>query len=510
MATNRLTGLISGMDTESLISQLVEARKSKVTKATKKQMSIKNKQDAWEGLNKKLKSFQSTISNMRLSSSYSKKTTNVSDSSVATITTADDAMLSTQNLKVRSLASAGYLTGGEIATSDGSKATAGTLLSDLGVTEGSKIDISVGGKHKKIEITEGMTLGSLANKLSESGVNAKFDAASQRMFISSTESGSKADFNISGDADALSALGLRTAPSKAAFDMLTDDEKKRFAVKNDGSDAKIELNGAVFTSSTNNFNVNGLSIDVKRTTDDDGVTLNTTRDTSAMYETIKKAISEYSSLINEMDKLYYANTKTKYDPLTDEEKSAMSDYEIEQWETKMKEQALAKDSTIGDITSKLTSIFDEGFTVNGKTMHLFDFGIEAAGYFDSGDNEKHALHIKGDKDDSKFATETNTLEFMISSDPDAVTSFFSQLSQKLYSTMNDMSSRVAGTRTFGNFFEDTKLKSDYDGYTTKIADLEEKLADYEDSWYKKFSKMETAMAKLQSKTNALSSYLGNS
>ena len=54
------------------------------------------------------------------------------------------------------------------------------------------------------------------------------------------------------------------------------------------------------------------------------------------------------------------------------------------------------------------------------------------------------------------------------------------------------------------------MKTDYDDYKTKISDLEEKLADYEDKWYKKFSSMETALAKLQSSTSAVTSLLGGS
>ena len=52
------------------------------------------------------------------------------------------------------------------------------------------------------------------------------------------------------------------------------------------------------------------------------------------------------------------------------------------------------------------------------------------------------------------------------------------------------------------------MKTDYTDYTSKIAELEEKLADYEDKWYKKFAAMEAAMAKSQSNTNAVTSMLG--
>ena len=54
------------------------------------------------------------------------------------------------------------------------------------------------------------------------------------------------------------------------------------------------------------------------------------------------------------------------------------------------------------------------------------------------------------------------------------------------------------------------MKEDYDEYTTKIAQAEEKLTDYEDKWYKKFSTMETALAKMQSNASAITGLLGGS
>ena len=59
-------------------------------------------------------------------------------------------------------------------------------------------------------------------------------------------------------------------------------------------------------------------------------------------------------------------------------------------------------------------------------------------------------------------------------------------------------------------YDDKKMKTDYDSYTTKIKEAEQKLQDYEDKWYSKFSKMETALAKLQSNSSAISGLLGGS
>lgn len=97
---------------------------------------------------------------------------------------------------------------------------------------------------------------------------------------------------------------------------------------------------------------------------------------------------------------------------------------------------------------------------------------------------------------------------MISNDPDTVISFFSQLSKNLYSKMDEMSKSVEGYRSYGSFYDDKKMKEDYADYTSKIAELEDKLADYEDKWYAKFSAMETAMAKMQSNASAVTSLLG--
>ena len=97
---------------------------------------------------------------------------------------------------------------------------------------------------------------------------------------------------------------------------------------------------------------------------------------------------------------------------------------------------------------------------------------------------------------------------MISSNPDTVINFFTKLSQNLYAEMDRMSKSVEGYRSYGSFYDDKKMKSDYDNYKGKITDLEEALKAYEDKWYAKFSAMETALAKMQSNSNAVTSMLG--
>ena len=89
----RMTGMMSGMDTESIIQELVAARRKKVDVKKKEQTRINWKQEIWKELNTKLKRLQSKyIANMRFSDAYSKKTTKVSNSNAVSIITGENAM----------------------------------------------------------------------------------------------------------------------------------------------------------------------------------------------------------------------------------------------------------------------------------------------------------------------------------------------------------------------------------------------------------------------------------
>ncbi len=517
----RMSGMISGMDTESLISQLVDARKSKVDKVKKAQIKQNWKQDAWKDLNTKIKNLQSKyISNMRFASSYSKKTTKVSDSSKASVITGDGAVNSVQSLEIEELAKTAYLTGGKVTNSSGGEGnyTALTTMADLGFSGSGNIELQKGGTTTRIAFDGSTSISDLLNEFKNQGLNATFDENNQRFFISSKDSGASNDFKIratgANSSKALSALGLLDADG-------VEDAKTRFnagtlmkgnaATKVEGKDAKIKLNGAEFTNSTNVFEINGLTITaLAKTEANSPITLTTDRDTDGIYDMVKNFLKEYNTLINEMDKLYNAESAKGYEPLLTEEKDAMSDSEAEEYEKKIKSALLKGDSNLSSISSALKEAMSSGFDVNGTKRYLTDFGINTLGYFTAADNEKNAYHIDGDPDDDNTSGNADKLKSLISSDPDMVISFFTQLSQNIYDKMADLSKSVDGYRSFGNFYDDKKMASDYKDYTSKISEQEQKLNDYEDKWYKKFAKMESAMAKMQSKTNALAGLVGGS
>ena len=668
----RLSGLMSGMDTESVIEQLVMARRTKVDTAVKAQTKLKWKTDAWKSLNTKIKKlYDGTLSNLRFEGSYKKKTTKVSNSSVVSVITGENAMNSVQELEVDSLAKSAILTGGKIG--DGKKnlttdSRIAKVNDDYNFAYRGRINVTAGGKRTEIVLTGATTMGEIVQAFRDAGLNASFDATNQRFYLSSRDTGKDNDFTISaGDVNGLAMLedlglaytdenitgyydsivkwnqaevvegrlqgrydsrlkeltnrqndllhaqnvlyeeleelaekyqtefadcydgglfdpdkarakvkellaedetdargdgilkyaefiswdqgmtqteeSLSEVNSKLTTDdddnvVLVDAEKEAIkekvtaevaheveqaqlmldalnqaaastgAKKSKAEDAVIRLNGVEYTGSKNAFEINGLTLTLNSTTKETGpITLTTQDDTDGIYDMIKSFIKEYSELINEMDKLYNAESSKGYEPLTSEEKETMSEKEIEEWETKIKDSILRRDDTLGNISSALKQMMLSSIRVNGKQMYLTNFGIESLSYFTAAENEKSALHIDGDPDDPNTSGNADKLKSMIASDPQTVIDFFVEFSRNMYA---DLTERMAKTEYSSAYtiYEDVKMKNEYDSYTSKIKDLEKKLADYEDKWYNKFAQMETALAKLQSNASAVTSLLG--
>ena len=56
----RMTGLVSGMDTESMVKELVSASSEKVNKIKQKKQDVEWKKEIWSGLNTKIYNFYKT------------------------------------------------------------------------------------------------------------------------------------------------------------------------------------------------------------------------------------------------------------------------------------------------------------------------------------------------------------------------------------------------------------------------------------------------------------------
>lgn len=282
------------------------------------------------------------------------------------------------------------------------------------------------------------------------------------------------------------------------------------AMKIDGCDSEIKLNGITYTSSLNTYSINGLSITAMQATGDgdtNAITVTTATDTQAIYDKIKSFLTQYNSLINEMTSLYNADTAKGYEPLTDDEKSAMSDSEVEKWEEKIKSSLLRRDDSLESVMNLMTNAMSQPITVDGKKYYLSSFGIKTLGFLNAPENQQYAYHIDGDEDDTATSGNEDKLMAMINSDPDTVVSFMQQLTSNLYDAIGTKM-KSSTVSSIYKVYNDKEMASEYSDYTTTIKKWEQKLQDQEDAYYKKFSAMETALSKLQSQTSSLSNLFG--
>ena len=744
----RITGMYSGLDTESIINELASAQSYKKTKLVKAQIKHSWKQDAWKALNTKIYSFYQKLDDMRLQGSYKKKKTTVSDPNAVKVVSGENTVDGVHTLKVSQLAKQAYLTSANLETDKGVRFRGGATLKQLGFTGTGSISVNGAlGQEVKIDVSEDMTINQFVDKIKETGLNANFDEGNQRIYISSKDTGKNANFFLSANDQngfkALGALGLLASPADpdslevkdykkwqsyltdtaarqkviddevaaralayktendeltnfikalddgnrynekklkeldgfadygdvskapyngdyaklktALYDRIygeeveetkmkddgvtpeTDDEgneikvkvrkngmyqdlekltkelddlekaatpdaaaiaakktdidnvkkeikkaedcydyvnsiatneetkkknqdtitanaamftvddsdpdnikvngtqalidkvkdevdakiaaaddfltntsdytKGKEAHKIQGRDAEFVLNGVNYTSYNNTLTVNGMTITAMEENPDKEITLSTTADTDGIYDMIKDLFKSYNELINEMDSLYNAEAAKDYEPLTSEEKDALTDTEVEEWEKKIKDSILRRDSTLSSVSFSMASVLLQGVEVNGRQMYLSDLGINTLGYFKAAENERNAYHIDGDPDDPTTKANNDVLKSMIASNPETVMNFFTKLSTNLY---DDLTKKMAGTTLSSamTVYNDKQLKSEYDDYTDKIKKQEEKLNAMMDKWYSKFSAMEVAMSKLESRSSSLASILG--
>ena len=111
----RMTGLVSGMDTESMVKELVSASSEKVNKIKQKKQDVEWKKEIWSGLNTKIYNFYKTqLSAFKSVSNYKTKKATASDETKVTVKAGAGATNGTHSVSIEQTASSAYLTGDNI------------------------------------------------------------------------------------------------------------------------------------------------------------------------------------------------------------------------------------------------------------------------------------------------------------------------------------------------------------------------------------------------------------
>ena len=212
-------GLSSGLDTQTMITQLVAAERSTASKLASRQSDLNTQKSIVGSLSSVLASLGTAARGMATTASVSPRTATSSDTNVS-VAASSTALASPHTVRVQQLAAAQV---------SGSKtfATAGAGVAGTG-----SLGITVGGVTKTVSWTADDSLASIASKINDAGAGTSasvlFDGTSHRLVLTAQKSGvaNAPTFTDGGD-----GLGLTTS----------------IAAK----DAIVELDGVTITRPTN-------------------------------------------------------------------------------------------------------------------------------------------------------------------------------------------------------------------------------------------------------------------
>lgn len=270
-------------------------------------------------------------------------------------------------------------------------------------------------------------------------------------------------------------------------------------------DAAYVLDGAAMTSTKNTVEVNNLTLELKeKTAAGESIKITVAYDPESAYNVVKDFVTKYNELLKEMNELYDAKPAKGYEPLTSEQKDVMTDDEIEKWETKIKDSLLRRDNTLSGITASMRSSLMYSAEIDGKAYSVgYDLGIQTSMDY----KEKGLLHIWGDEDDELYSQKDNKLMEMLQKDPEVVMELMTGIGKRLYDDFGKRMERNS-LKSTDTFYNDIQMDKEQRAYKKQISNMEKKLAEMEDRYYKQFTAMEKAMSQLQSQSNSLASMMG--
>ncbi|WP_244444644.1 flagellar filament capping protein FliD [Paenibacillus camerounensis] len=489
----RVNGLTSGMDIDSIVKELMTAKRQPLDKLNQSKTLLQWQRDSYRDINSKLVDFKmNKLSDWNKGAQMNSQQAVVSGNTSAVKAEASaNANGVEMSVTVTQLATRSSAESSSLVDTSNKKATTSTKLTDLnGSTFTNKIKIN----NVEIELTNKDTISTLMGKInnSDAKVKATFDEVSGKLTITSTLDGKNEYLDSSKMDNSIKSL-LNLTTFEGAKEAIVSIKSS----KQGSADTAVE-----YKSATNSLTVNGVTLTLLAKSDaSNPSTISTIPSADKTVETIKSFIETYNSLISTMSTKVGEEKYRDYQPLTDEQKSGMKEADITLWESKAKSGLLKNDSILQTVISDLRSV------ISKNMGSLSGMGITAGQYYEGG----------------KIYLDESKLRQALSTDPQKVTELFqgssvnpdggifTQMSTSVEKALNNIVTK-AGTSKFTTDLSATYKTESVMGrllkdYNSRIDSLTDRLTDIETRYYKQFTAMETAMSKYNSQSSSLSSYL---
>ena len=365
----------------------------------------------------------------------------------------------------------------------------------------SEYKISVNGKEFSFKATDNInTIIKTINNDPDANVTVTYSSTLDRFSIVAKNGGANSHVNISDVSGNLSQVLFGDTGSGITENIIGQDAVMEVSFDNGQSYQTI-------TRASNSFTMDGVNFELQKTTptktvdgkevpDMDPITFSVESKTDDLVTKIKTFIDDYNAILTTVNGMYTEKKPTDgtYAPLTDEQKSGMSESQITAWEKKAKQGMLFNDSTLSSFAQDWRHSMTD--VVSSMSSALYQIGISSASYSDNG----------------KLTVDEDKLKKALNSDPDKVSQLFTstdgiatRMQDLLKKYTNDslvdtglLISKAGSTTSKVDQSDLAKKMKDYDA---QIKTLKTRLKSQQEYYYNKFTALETYIARMNSQAS---------
>ncbi|MFA9558934.1 flagellar hook-associated protein 2 [Evansella sp. AB-rgal1] len=550
----RIGGLASGMDTEQIIRDLMRAERMKGDKLIQNRTTLEWQRDSYREKNVKMMGLRDSFraTGLGLQSTFLQKTVTSSNDRIVTAVAGTNTPNTSVRMEVGRLASASsFVSGGidQTKTKETLGDWEGIAFDEDGIAEFKMNVVLPGGEEKQVsfELSRDDTIQSAITKMNREGLgfqafldqNARTNQPQVVVTMSETGAGSSIYFGDEISTETNNAKELFThfgfhfreevknaeeelVVSALAYGPPGDPNSDPDNPNNPrvGKNAVFTINGHETERTTNNFTINGVTYSLNGVTgQNETVTITSQTNTEKIMQDIMKFVEDYNELVDMVNGALREDRFRDFRPLTDEQKEAMSDKEIEMWEEKARSGLLRNDATLRNTLTEMRMAMFSGISDEDPDRILKDlsaFGlVTSPDYMDGGkiiiDTSMRTLpngeRMNGE-DRMRYYIENHGESvyqlFMGNSDERSEQGVLRRLRGTLESGINTITERAGRQgRTNQQFTIGRQLVNLED----RISNFERRMQQTEERYWRQFSAMEKAMAELNSQADQIWSML---
>lgn len=360
------------------------------------------------------------------------------------------------------------------------------------------------------------------------GITAAYDESTGQFTLTGAEGATAGSALVAIREDYTSSderLGFLGDKLKLAMDTVT------------GSGAEIEYNGTTLTMDSNDFELNDINYSLLNTSGGDVVHVTVASDIDKAVEKITTFVEAYNECVEycytELNESKYKDTSDEYAeflPLTDEQRDAMTDDEIELWDAKWQQGQMANESLLRSIYNSLRTTTSDMLRDKGTSSNIAsdDVLVSSVQY-----KSLAAIGIttpeyeKGSADSCKLQIDEDALRTALETDAEAVNNLFTMtqtvtvdessteydvgIGLKLYDVIDTSITQIGTKAGWANSTYDTSyMQKELYRYAEKINDLQDYYDDQEETLWNRYADLETAIAQLQAQAASFASKMGTS